>query len=368
MELNANEISRYARHFPVIGKAGQLKLKATAILCIGAGGLGAPVLQYLAASGVGTIGIVDGDCIELSNLQRQVLFTTDEIGQAKSTCAKKRINASNPEVKVIEYNHFITTDNADTIIKDFDIIVDCTDNYKTRYLVNDACAKLKKPLVSASIYQFAGQCSVFNKGTGPCYRCLYPEPPPSELVPNCALGGVLGVLPGLLGSIQAGEAIKLALDIGQSLSGRLLTFDMLNVTSKEYKVTKNDDCPCCQQGQSSEALFTTTDEKTTMTEITVKDLYQQLEKTNPTVFLLDVREPYERDICTIGGLLIPLAQLKEQLQQLPNDQQIVIYCKAGARSQKAAKLLHEHGYQNATSLQGGILQWIEEIDPSLNRY
>lgn len=365
MKLNQQDILRYCRHFPLIGVDGQEKLKSSAILCIGAGGLGAPVLQYLTAAGVGTLGIVDSDQVELSNLQRQVLFKMTDVGQSKVRSAESTLKAINPNTHFVIFDEFLTVNNADHIIQSFDIIVDCTDNYQARYLINDVCVALKKPLVSASIHQFQGQCSVFNVSNGPCYRCLYETPPPKELAPNCALAGVLGVLPGLLGSIQASEAIKLALSLGESLSGRLLCIDLLSMTTKEYILEKNPDCPACHDHQLSADLFIEDPSSDPISEITPQQLSDWLNQPTKEIFLLDVREASEHAAYHIeGSQLLPLTQLTEKIETLkietlPHLSSIVIYCQSGSRSKQAATLLLQHGYTDIYCLKGGITSWIQ---------
>ncbi|ATN74304.1 molybdopterin-synthase adenylyltransferase MoeB [Coxiella burnetii] len=368
MTLTSNDIQRYARHLPLIGREGQAHLFAARILCVGAGGLGASVLQYLAAAGIGTIGIVDGDQVELSNLQRQVIFSPEDIGKNKALVASRYLSRFNPSLKTIVREEFLNEDNATKILKDFELVIDCSDNYRTRYLLNDICIQLKKPLISASIYQFQGQCSVFNYKEGPCYRCLYEEPPPEELIPNCALGGVLGVLPGILGCIQATEALKIILDKGEVLSGRLLTIDALSMRTREFRVPKNPQCPCCYEGKSALDLFLNTDNSKKIREIEAQKLAQWLENQNDNLLLIDVREPYEREICHIGGQHIPLRELDSRQANLPRNKFIICYCKSGQRSRRAVQLLMDNGFTNVSSLQGGIMAWISSIDHSLTKY
>lgn len=363
--ITPTQIERYARHLPLFGQAGQQQLLCAKVLCVGAGGLGAPVLQYLAAAGIGTLGIVDGDQVEISNLQRQVIFNEQDIGKNKAQQAASHLQAFNYELQTKVYPEFIRQENAEIIAKDFDIIIDATDNYRTRYLLNDVAVKLKKPLISASIYQFQGQCSVFNYQNGPCYRCLYEVPPPAELVPNCALGGVLGVLPGLLGSIQATEAIKIILNLGDSLSGRLLMLDALTMTTRELRIIKNPDCPCCYHQESAEKLFNE-NSSAHVTEIDAKTLAKQINSSE--IILLDVREPYEREICHLGGIHIPLNQLEMRLSELPKNKHIICYCKAGTRGRNAAKWLLKKDFQSVSNLQGGILSWIDQVDSTLIKY
>lgn len=363
--ITPKQIERYARQLPLFGQAGQQRLLNAKVLCIGAGGLGSPALQYLAGAGIGTIGIVDGDNVELSNLQRQVIFNEADVGANKAIRAADHLRTLNHEINTIVFAEYLNEKNAETIINDFDLIIDGSDNYRTRYLLNDVTVKLKKPLISASIYQFQGQCSVFNYQDGPCYRCLYEEPP-SELVPNCAVGGVLGVLPGLLGCIQATEAIKIILNQGDVLSGRLLILDALSMTTREFRITKNADCPCCHEGQSANDFFNEQNNELALIAIDAKTLATKIHDDH--ILLLDVREPYERDICDIGGIHIPLAQLTMQLNQLPQDKQIICYCKSGARSRRAAQLLLNNGFHDVRYLQEGIIAWIEQVDPTLCGY
>jgi molybdopterin/thiamine biosynthesis adenylyltransferase/rhodanese-related sulfurtransferase len=366
MTLTPKQIERYARHLPLFGQAGQTRLLQAKVLCVGAGGLGSAILQYLAAAGVGIIGIIDGDNVEISNLQRQVIFNEEDVGKNKAVQAAFHLKTFNSALNVITYAEYITTHNAIAIAKDFDLIIDGTDNYRTRYLLNDIAVKLKKPLISASIYQFQGQCSVFNYQAGPCYRCLYEEPPPAELIPNCALGGVVGVLPGLLGCIQATEAIKIILNQGNTLSGRLLIVDAFSMTTREFQVNKNRHCPCCQYGLTADRLFNEKNNNSLAIEIDVHQLVQKIHSSD--VLLIDVREVYEREICHIGGLHIPLAQLEDQLNNLPKEKHIICYCKVGGRSRSAAQLLVNYGFKRVNSLQGGILAWINQIDSDLIRY
>jgi len=364
MMLEQAELHRYQRHFPVIGVEGQMKLKQAKVLCVGAGGLGCPALQYLAASGVGQLGIMDADHIELHNLQRQILFNQSDIGRNKAQVIKERLLASNPHITVRVYQEFLTRENASASIQEYDIVLDATDNYQARYLLNEVCRLLKKPLVSASIYQFDAQVSVFNYKNGPCYQCLYPEPPPSSLTPNCALGGVLGVLPGVAGTIQATETIKIILDMGDVLSGKLLCMDLLLMRFNQFDIEKQH----CSQHPI--VHFTATQPQLTnqYQNINASKLSQLLAKDNESIKLIDVRESYERDICHIGGLHIPLGELHEAIQQLAKDQAIIVYCKSGGRSAKACDSLIEAGFVKVTNLEGGILSWIETVDNSLIRY
>src|SRR4051794_19324048 len=380
--LDKDEILRYSRHLimPEVGMEGQQRLKAARVLCIGAGGLGSPVALYLAAAGVGTIGIVDFDVVDSSNLQRQVLFTTDDVGKPKVECAAKRIQALNPFIDVRRYNTMLTSANALELFRDFDIIADGTDNFATRYLVNDACVLTGKPNVYASIFRFEGQASIFAADRGPCYRCLYPEPPPPGMVPSCAEGGVLGVLPGLLGVIQATEVIKLILGKGESLIGRLLLVDALGMSFRELKIRKDPECPVCGLNPTVKELIDyeqfcgilpeSKEEKAMkngIPQITVKELKRRRDA-GETVFLLDVREPYEYQIAQIGGTLIPQNDVPQRLNEIPRDREIIVQCRSGARSQRIAEFLKQSGYSQVVNLAGGILAWSDEIDPKVQKY
>ena len=359
---------RYVRHLSLIGHKGQARLFNARILCVGAGGLGAPVLQYLAASGIGTLGIVDGDQVEISNLQRQVIFTPNDVGKNKAIQAKCYLEQFNPSLQIIAYAIFLREDNAEKIVNDFEIIIDCTDNYRTCYLLNNICIKHKKPLVFAGIYQFQGQCSVFNYQDGPCYCCLYGGPSSERFVANCTLSGVLGVLPGILGCIQATEAIKILLSKGKVLSGRLLTIDTLSMRMKEFVVPKNPRCSYCIEGKSVSEPFLLEKTQAQIQEIEATTLSRWLGKSSLDLLLIDVRELHERDICHIGGLHIPLHELHKFLTTLPRDKPIVCYCKSGQRSRCAAQLLKSNGFTQISSLQGGIIAWINCVDSSLVSY
>ncbi len=364
MELSNTEKMRYARHLnlPQVGVNGQLKLKKARVLCIGAGGLGAPVLYYLAAGGIGEIGIIDGDQIELSNLQRQILFNHHELGESKAKIAKQKITALNPEINIKEYDYPITEDNVFDIIKQYDVIADCSDNFATRYLINDACFHSKKPYVYASISHFEGQLSVFCAKDGPCYRCLFESPPPAELIPNCAEGGVLGILPGVLGAMQASEIIKLILEIGRPLVGRLLLVDILTMTFKELQIRRQASCPLCAKDVAFNELdrptlycpqqdITKTDNHLIGSQ-ELKSLLTQMQANE--IVLLDVRELHERDIHHIGGIHIPLNDLTKRLDELNPDKKIIVYCQAGTRSKNAVKLLLANGFNDVASLAGGL--------------
>jgi molybdopterin/thiamine biosynthesis adenylyltransferase/rhodanese-related sulfurtransferase len=366
-ELNQDERLRYSRHFllPEVGLEGQIQLRAAKVLCVGAGGLGSPLLLYLAAAGVGTIGIVDDDRVELTNLQRQVLYSTEDLGKKKAVTAKTRISALNPNVQVNIHDLRLTKANALEVINPYDIVVDGTDNFATRYLINDACFHLKRPNVFASIFQFAGQCSVFTMEGGPCYRCVYESVPVADAIPNCGEAGVLGVLPGLLGTIQATEVIKLIIKIGQPLRGRLLTIDALTMRIREFSLQTNPNCRLCVHHQPFEALTEHEVQSCAMKpndklSITVQELHE-LQKQNVDFILLDVREPFEYEQCNLNALLIPLGELTARLDELDRSKLIVVHCKAGPRSQRAALLLQEAGFSKVKYLEGGILAW---HDPS----
>lgn len=378
--LSNHEVARYSRHLimPEVGVDGQLKLKAASVLCVGAGGLGSPVALYLAAAGVGRIGIVDFDVVDYSNLQRQILHGTPDVGRKKLDSAKDRLNAINPEVSVVPHEVALSSDNALNILGGYDIIVDGTDNFPTRYLVNDACVLLGKPNVYGSIFRFEGQAAVFATKNGPCYRCLYPEPPPPGLVPSCAEGGVLGILPGVIGTIQATEAVKLIIGNGEPLINRFLIYDALRMRFRELKLRKDPECPVCGEHPTVTELIdyeqfcgivpTTGDEAEEGADATVTQLKARLDRQDG-VFVLDVREPQEHQICCIpGSTLIPLGDLSKRLAELEGHDDMIVHCKSGVRSAKAVKLLHEVGFRKAKNLRGGILAWIDQIDPSLPKY
>lgn len=378
--LSNMEVARYSRHLimPEVGMPGQLKLKESSVLCIGAGGLGSPVALYLAAAGVGRIGIVDFDVVDYSNLQRQVIHGTPDVGRPKLDSARDRLNAINPEVTVETHDAAISSDNALDLLSGYDIIVDGTDNFPTRYLVNDACVLLGKPNVYGSIFRFEGQASVFATKDGPCYRCLYPEPPPPGLVPSCAEGGVLGILPGVIGTIQATEAVKLIIGVGEPLIKRFMIYDALRMSFRELKLQKDPDCPVCGEHPTVTELIdyeqfcgidpvgTTTTQASDDT--TVEELKGRFDR-NDDVFVLDVREPQEYEICRIpDSTLIPLGDLPQRLTELEGHDDMVVHCKSGVRSAKAVKLLREAGFSKARNLRGGILAWIDRVDPSLPKY
>lgn len=389
IEFSKEELSHYSRHFslPEIGMEGQKKLKAAKVLVVGTGGLGAPMLQYLAAAGIGTIGIVDFDRVEASNLHRQVLFGTTDIGRPKVEAAKERLQQINPHITIYTHNVRLTSENALGIMKGYDIIADGTDNFPTRYLVNDASVMLHKPNVYASIFQFEGQVSVFNYADkdgniGPNYRDLFPEPPPPGLVPSCAEAGVLGVLPGIIGSLQASEVIKLAAKIGEPLAGKLFLFDALNFSTRTVKITKNDDNPLTGTNPSITELIDyeafcgipgasngeSKEEKSDVPEVSVKEYKSWIER-GEDVQLIDVREPYEVEIAEIGGELIPLKSISENADKISREKKVVIHCRSGKRSADAIRELHEkYGFDNLYNLKGGILAWSKEIDDSIPEY
>lgn len=381
--LSAEEIQRYSRHLilPEVAMSGQKKLKAASVLLIGTGGLGSPLAMYLAAAGVGRLGLVDFDVVDSSNLQRQVIHSTQNVGKSKLASAKNFIAGINPNVHVETYETRFSADNALAIAKDYDLVIDGTDNFPTRYLVNDVCVLLKKPNVYGSIFRFEGQASVFWAEQGPCYRCLYPEPPPPGLVPSCAEGGVLGVLPGIIGTIQANEAIKLILGAGEPLIGRLLLFDALAMRFREMKLRKDPHCPICGPHPTITELIDYEqfcgmpvveddgrDGKIVNSfDISATELARRLK--NEPIYLLDVREAYEYEICAIpGATLIPLPQLPERLAEINGAQPIVAYCRTGKRSAKAVTLLQQAGYASAKNLAGGIHAWADDVDPSLPKY
>jgi adenylyltransferase/sulfurtransferase len=362
---------------PEVGMSGQLKLKAARVLCIGAGGLGSPLALYLAAAGVGTLGLVDFDVVDYTNLQRQVLHTTNDVGRPKLQSASEKLTAINPYVNLRRFETRLASDNALEIFRDFDIIADGTDNFATRYLVNDACVLSGKPNVYASIFRFEGQATVFATKDGPCYRCLYPEPPPPGLVPSCAEGGVLGVLPGLLGIIQATEVIKLILGSGDSLVGRLLLVDALAMRFRELRLRKDPDCPLCGTHPTVRELIDYNafcgirgEESPTGTkvpEIQPEELKHKLD-VGEDVFILDVREPHEYQICNLGGYPIPLGDLPKRVNELDSSREIVAHCRSGIRSAKAVDFLRKAGFGKASNLAGGILAWADRVDPQVPKY
>src|SRR5712691_189479 len=375
--LSPGEIKRYSRHLilPEVGMAGQLKLKQSSALIIGAGGLGVPLTQYLSAAGVGRLGIVDFDVIDESNLQRQVLYSTKDVGRKKLDVAKERVTQINPNVDVQTYDTRLTSGNALDILKEYDVIIDGTDNFPTRYLVNDASVLLHKPNVYGSIFRFEGQASVFDARKGPCYRCLYSEPPPPGLVPSCAEGGVLGVLPGIIGAIQANETIKIILGAPDIMVNRLLLFDAWRMRFRELKLEKDPDCPVCGTHPSVTQLIDYeafcgigSEPSYDGAEITAQELKSEWDR-NPELLVIDVREPHEYEIAHIdGAVLIPLGQLPDRLGELDGHREVVTHCHHGARSLKALEILKAAGFSKVRSLRGGIDAWAVNVDPSLPRY
>jgi molybdopterin/thiamine biosynthesis adenylyltransferase/rhodanese-related sulfurtransferase len=395
-KLSNDEIARYSRHLilPEVGMEGQQKLKAAKVLCVGTGGLGAPLAMYLAAAGVGTIGLVDFDTVDASNLQRQIIHSTATVGKLKVDSAEIMLKGLNPHLNVVKHNTMLTSANALEILKDYDVIADGTDNFQTRYLVNDACVLLGKPNAYASIYRFEGQASVFGTEQGPCYRCLYPEPPPPGLVPSCAEGGVLGILPGLLGVIQATETIKLILGIGEPLIGRLLLVDALGMTFRTLKLRKNPECLVCGPNPTVTELIDYNQfcgiappsevgplevarDKAVgdhpivdgIPQITVNELKQKLDA-KEDIFVLDVREPHEYLIANLGAPQIPVGEVERRIGELApqKNREIIVHCRSGARSQKAALILKQAGFTNVSNVTGGILAWADKIDPSMPKY
>ncbi|MFY9853322.1 MAG: molybdopterin-synthase adenylyltransferase MoeB, partial [Terracidiphilus sp.] len=362
------------------GMEGQQKLKAARVLCVGTGGLGSPLAFYLTAAGVGTLGLVDFDVVDASNLQRQIIHSTKDIGRKKLDSAEEKLVALNPAINIVKHETMLTSANAIEILKDYDIVADGTDNFPTRYLVNDACVLLGKPNVYGSIFRFEGQASVFATEQGPCYRCLYPEPPPPGLVPSCAEGGVLGILPGLVGVIQATEVIKLILGAGESLIGRLLLVDALSMRFRELKLRKNPECPVCGENPTVTELIDyqhfcgivpeTPQEKSVkngIPQLSVKDLKRRMDA-GEDVYILDVREPYEYRIAQIGGMLIPQTDVPNRLAEIDREREIIVQCRSGARSQRIAEFLKQQGYPRVVNLAGGILAWSDEIDPKVQKY
>lgn len=381
--LSSEELKRFNRHIilPQVGIDGQEKLKRARVLCIGTGGLGSPVSLYLAAAGVGTLGLVDFDVVDETNLQRQIIHTTADIGCPKVESAKESLLKLNPYLDVPLHREGITRANARDIVSQYDIVVDGTDNFPTRYLVNDACVLEGKPLIYASIFQFEGQATVFNYQDAPCYRCLYPEPPPPGMVPSCAEGGVLGVLPGVVGMIQATEAVKIILGKGRTLAGRLMLYDAMDMHFREVRLRRDPACPACGEYPTIQEVLEyeqfcglppteagEVEEDLAPDDITPRDLASMLEK-DPELFVLDVREPFEVDICRIeGSWEIPLGQLHVRFAEVPKDRDVVVHCKSGGRSSQAVEFLKAKGYTRVRNLAGGILRWIKDVDQSLSKY
>ncbi len=383
-ELSRDELYRYARHLalPEVGPDGQRRLKAARVVCVGAGGLGSPLALYLAAAGVGTIGLVDFDVVDATNLQRQILHGTKDVGRSKLDSAADRLHDVNPHVEVVRHGARIDSTNALDILRDYDIVVDGTDNFPTRYLVNDACVLLGKPNVYGSVFRWEGQVSVFGTEGGPCYRCLFREPPPPGLVPNCAEGGVLGVLPGIIGSLQAMETIKWIVGAGDTLAGRLLLFDALEMSWREVRVSRNPDCPVCGDHPTQRELIdyeifcgvgadgaplAPPAGGPAVPELDAPDLAARLASSEPP-FLLDVREPWEWAVGSLadrGARLIPLGDLGSRLAEIPRDRAVVVYCRGGQRSLTAASRLLSEGWGSVHNLRGGILAWARDVEPGL---
>jgi molybdopterin/thiamine biosynthesis adenylyltransferase/rhodanese-related sulfurtransferase len=382
-ELTDDDLARYSRHIilPEVGIEGQRRLKGARVLCVGTGGLGSPLALYLAAAGIGTLGLVDFDVVDASNLQRQIIHATPDIGRKKLDSAAEKLTSLNPALKVIKHETRLTSANALDILKDYDVVADGTDNFPTRYLVNDACVLLGIPNAYGSIFRFEGQASVFAAPDAPCYRCLYPEPPPPGLVPSCAEGGVLGILPGLVGVIQATEVIKLILGQGETLAGRLLLVDALNMRFRQLKLRKNPDCPICGThrtitklidyeqfcGIAPPAPSNMQEIKNGVPQITVQQLKKRLDA-GEEVYILDVREPFEYKIANLGGRLIPLGEVAQRLSEIDRSREVVVQCKGGVRSQKAAEVLKQNGFEHVINLAGGIIAWATEIDPTMKKY
>lgn len=389
MGLTNEQVKRYSRHLimPEVGVEGQEKLINSSVLCIGAGGLGSPLALYLAAAGVGHLGVLDFDVVDFSNLQRQIIHSEKTIGELKVESAKKRILELNSDIEVTTYNEMLTSENAMEIIKDYDVIVDGTDNFATRYLVSDSCVLLGKPNVYGSIFRFEGQVSVFDAKKGPCYRCLYPEPPPPGMVPSCAEGGVLGILPGIIGTLQAAETVKLIIEKGNPLIGRLLFLDVLKMQPREMKLRKDPNCPICGENATIKELIDYEEfcgigrgelgqEETTKREeseedameITI-DQFKEMRDNGNNVVVLDVREYHEYDICSIeGSVLIPLGEIADRIDELNEDDEIIVHCHHGGRSMKATQFLKDKGFKNVKNLAGGIDAWAEKYDPDMPRY
>jgi adenylyltransferase/sulfurtransferase len=384
MELNKESIQRYARHLilPEIGMAGQIKIRQTSVLCVGAGGLGSPAILYLAAAGIGRLGIVDMDVVDLSNLQRQVLHGTPDVGRLKVDTAREAVRRLNPEVEIVQHPARLTSANALDILRGYDVIIDGTDNFPTRYLVNDACVLLGKPNVYGSVFRFEGQAGLFwPRMGGPCYRCIYPEPPPPGDAPSCAEAGVLGVLPGIIGTIQATEALKIATGIGATLLNRLLLYDALQMRFREIKLRRDPECPACGERPSITKLIDydqfcgtarsreNSPQNMNTDEVTVQDMKAALDNPALNIKVVDVRELNEHEIAHVkGATLIPLSQLARRYAELDKNQPYYLHCKGGVRSLQAVQFLKDQGYQNVKSVKGGILAWSSEIDPSVPKY
>src|ERR1700757_3819786 len=383
IDFSNDEIARYSRHLimPEVTLEGQKRIKAASILCIGTGGLGSPIALYLAAAGIGRLGLIDFDVVDFSNLQRQILHGTDDVGRKKLNSAKDRIKAVNPNVQVDLHDMLFRSENAMQVVKSYDIVIDGTDNFPTRYLSNDVCVLARKPNIYGSIFRFDGQCTVFAPHLGgPCYRCMFPEPPPPGMVPSCAEGGVLGVLPGIIGVMQAIEAIKMVIGIGDSLIGRLVSFDALKLRFKEFKIRKDPNCPICGDHPTIHELIdydqfcgipqaaAEAEKEREVPTITASELREKLDRREKFV-LVDVREPFEYDICNISGSkLIPLGELPARLSELDSADDIVLHCKVGGRSARALKILQEAGFRKLSNLRGGITAWADALHPRVPRY
>jgi adenylyltransferase/sulfurtransferase len=383
VHFSNDEIARYSRHLimPEVTLEGQKKLKAASVLCIGAGGLGSPIALYLAAAGVGRIGLVDPDVVDFSNLQRQILHGTDDVGRKKLNSARDRVKAVNPNVQIDLHDFVFRSENARKLVEAYDIVIDGTDNFPTRYLSNDVCVLAKRPNIYGSIFRFDGQCTVFAPHLGgPCYRCMFPEPPPPGMVPSCAEGGVLGVLPGVIGVMQAIEAIKLIIGIGDPLIGRLVSFDALKMRFREFKIRKDTNCPICGANPTIHDLIdydqfcgipqadAEAEKEMDVPTITAPELKAKMDRKEPFV-LVDVREPYEYEICRIpGSKLIPVGELPARLSELDTADEIVLQCKTGARSARALHILQEAGFRKLANLQGGITAWADQVDPAVPKY
>ena len=383
IDFSNDEIARYSRHLimPEVTLDGQKRIKAASVLCIGTGGLGSPIALYLAAAGIGRLGLVDYDIVDFSNLQRQILHGTEDVGRKKLNSARDRIKAINPNVQVDLHDMMFRSENAMQLVQDYDIVIDGTDNFPTRYLSNDVCVLTKKPNIYGSIFRFDGQCTVFAPHLGgPCYRCMFPEPPPPGMVPSCAEGGVLGVLPGMIGVMQAIEAIKLIIGIGDSLIGRLVSFDALKLRFQEFKIRKDPGCPICGDHPTIHELIdydqfcgipqadAEAAKELEVPTITATELKTKIDRKEKFV-LVDVREPFEYDISRIpGSKLIPLGELPARLSELDSADDIVLHCKVGGRSAKALRILQEAGFRKLNNLQGGITAWSDEVDPSTPKY
>jgi molybdopterin/thiamine biosynthesis adenylyltransferase/rhodanese-related sulfurtransferase len=380
MTLTQEEMRRYSRQLamPEVSVEGQSRLKGSRVLLVGTGGLGSPAGLYLAAAGVGRLGLIDFDAVSVSNLHRQILYSTNDVGRPKLEAARDRLASLNPGITIATHDTRLSSKNALDLFENYDIIVDGSDNFATRYLVNDACVLAGKPNVYGSVLRFSGQASVFGLDGGPCYRCLYPEPPPPGLVPDCDEAGVLGVLPGIIGSIQAAEAIKLIIGAGVSLSGRLLLLDALKMATREIEIPKDPECPVCGPNRTIDRLIDydafcgASDDKahpssTAIPEITPLELKARLDE-HHDVFLLDVREPFEYQICNLGGHLIPLAEIAARMNELDRAKDTVVYCRSGVRSAMVVGILRRLGFERVWNLRGGILAWADDIDPSITKY